>query len=481
MALIICPECGGKLSDKADFCPHCGYNQFKKEEVAKNVSEQEDNVYLNQYIGMTEEELNLLVKQYIVKVYPQLFENDTISQQKDYYCILENVFEALEKVNSENKFLLMKKKYAKIPYLHLALFISTYHYLAISKEYLEKVLDITLTDNYKEIGLHLEVMADDFGEVLVLEENYDKFVKFSPLYHKVRFKEKSLIKGDYIIYQYGSSVDSDQQLSHTHVSLHLGDCCLVEKELRKHIIEKKIWDKTSTTKKSEVSLAKRAVVGGIIAGPVGAMVGVASGIDKKSKSQENSDNTNNYHMEYTNDDSYVLSLTSKIVYGVKFFFVINRNRTNYIKFGNNVYEKMNDLYLELKKNMVSAQEYRQQMYAWVSCYGDINGFTENSDKALECLKSYNLTLYSKIMDKMKEKDEIKEREREKKKSQYLHNIEEKEKWIVVWQDKYNLYKNKKFGEGKKMKDYCYSQVIKFQEEKEALRVALAKLEDNKEK
>lgn len=32
-----------------------------------------------------------------------------------------------------------------------------------------------------------------------------------------------------------------------------------------------------------------------------------------------------------------------------------------------------------------------------------------------------------------------------------------------------------------MKDYCYSQVIKFQEEKEALRVALAKLEDNKEK
>lgn len=249
MALIICPECGGKLSDKADFCPHCGYNQFKKEEVAKNVSEQEDNVYLNQYISMTEEELNLLVKQYIVKVYPQLFENDIISQQKDYYCILENVFEALEKVNSENKFLLMKKKYAKISYLHLALFISTYHYLAISKEYLEKVLDITLTDNYKEIGLHLEVMADDFGEVLVLEENYDKFVKFSPLYHKVRFKEKSLIKGDYIIYQYGSSVDSDQQLSHTHVSLHLGDCCLVEKELRKYIIEKKIWDKTSTTKK----------------------------------------------------------------------------------------------------------------------------------------------------------------------------------------------------------------------------------------
>ena len=24
MALIVCPECGGKLSDKAEYCPHCG-------------------------------------------------------------------------------------------------------------------------------------------------------------------------------------------------------------------------------------------------------------------------------------------------------------------------------------------------------------------------------------------------------------------------------------------------------------------------
>ena len=25
MALIVCPECGGKVSDKASACPHCGY------------------------------------------------------------------------------------------------------------------------------------------------------------------------------------------------------------------------------------------------------------------------------------------------------------------------------------------------------------------------------------------------------------------------------------------------------------------------
>ena len=27
MALIACPECGGKLSDKAFACPYCGYPQ----------------------------------------------------------------------------------------------------------------------------------------------------------------------------------------------------------------------------------------------------------------------------------------------------------------------------------------------------------------------------------------------------------------------------------------------------------------------
>ena len=25
MALMICPECGGQVSDKAHTCPHCGY------------------------------------------------------------------------------------------------------------------------------------------------------------------------------------------------------------------------------------------------------------------------------------------------------------------------------------------------------------------------------------------------------------------------------------------------------------------------
>ena len=25
MALMLCPECGGQVSDKAHTCPHCGY------------------------------------------------------------------------------------------------------------------------------------------------------------------------------------------------------------------------------------------------------------------------------------------------------------------------------------------------------------------------------------------------------------------------------------------------------------------------
>ena len=35
MALIECPECGGKVSDKAPSCIHCGYplQESKKEEV----------------------------------------------------------------------------------------------------------------------------------------------------------------------------------------------------------------------------------------------------------------------------------------------------------------------------------------------------------------------------------------------------------------------------------------------------------------
>lgn len=30
MALIICPICGGKLSDKANICPHCKYTVGEK-------------------------------------------------------------------------------------------------------------------------------------------------------------------------------------------------------------------------------------------------------------------------------------------------------------------------------------------------------------------------------------------------------------------------------------------------------------------
>lgn len=37
MSLIICPECEGKVSDKADLCPHCGYLINKKVQKLYNV------------------------------------------------------------------------------------------------------------------------------------------------------------------------------------------------------------------------------------------------------------------------------------------------------------------------------------------------------------------------------------------------------------------------------------------------------------
>lgn len=476
MALIVCPECGGKLSDKADFCPHCGYNQFKREEkIADYVNCEEKNIYDNEYMNITEVELNSLVEQCITKIYPQLFGKDIISQQKEYLKKIDDIFDVLEKINSKNELLLMNKKYKKVPYLHLALYLSTSQYLAISKNYLETILDSTFSDSYEEIGLHLETMNDDFGEVFILEEKYEDFLEFSSLYHKIRFREKNSMQGTYIIYQYGSSVDKEHQLCNTHISLHLGDCCLVDKELKKHTIEKIVWDSSPNTKKTESDLVKRAVVGGVIAGSVGAMVGVASGIDKNLKSQDNI--ADNYHIEYINDDSYIISLTSNIVWGIKFSFLINKHRTNYIKFNDVVYEKMDELYIELKKNMLLAQQYRQQMYAWMSIYNDMSQFKENSDKALECLKIYDPSLYDQLIEEMKEKRNNEIAEKEKKKKQYMLSIEEKEKRISEWQDKYDLYKNKKFGEGKKMKDYCYSQLVRFQEEKESLKEALAKLEE----
>lgn len=473
MALLKCPECGGNVSDKADCCPHCGYIRFKQEKKVDYVSSKEKN----KYIGMTEEELNSLIEQYIAQVYPQLFGKDMISQKEEYLYILEDIFEALGKINSKSKLLLMERKYAKVPYLHLALYLSTSQYLAISKRYLENVINTITLDEYKEIGLHLEVMADDFGEVLVLEENYDKFLEFSSIYHKIRFKEKESIQGDYIIYQYGSSINDEHQLCNTHTPIHLGDCRFVDKEMKPNTIERIVYDSPITNKQPKVNFAKRAAIGGIVGGTVGAIVGVASGIDKNSKVQNS--NTINYHIEYKNDDSYILSLTSNIVFGVKFSFLINENRTNYVKFDNVVYEKMDELYIVLKKKMLLAQRYRQQMYAWVKVFNNINGFKENSDKALECLKSYNDILYKEIIEEINEKENARLEEKEKRKNQYLLSIEKKEKIISEWQDKYEIYKNKKFGEGKKMKEYCRAQLEKYREEEEELKESLAKLERDK--
>lgn len=40
MALIKCPECGNKVSDKANACPKCGYPNNKKETTDKDLSEE---------------------------------------------------------------------------------------------------------------------------------------------------------------------------------------------------------------------------------------------------------------------------------------------------------------------------------------------------------------------------------------------------------------------------------------------------------
>ena len=38
MALIKCKECGAEISDKADFCPRCGYKNLTEQPVTENVS-----------------------------------------------------------------------------------------------------------------------------------------------------------------------------------------------------------------------------------------------------------------------------------------------------------------------------------------------------------------------------------------------------------------------------------------------------------
>ena len=37
MALIDCPECGGKYSDTTIYCPHCGYVEYEEEHVTEGI------------------------------------------------------------------------------------------------------------------------------------------------------------------------------------------------------------------------------------------------------------------------------------------------------------------------------------------------------------------------------------------------------------------------------------------------------------
>lgn len=42
MALLKCPECGGKVSSDAKHCLHCGYN-MENVDVQKNIEEQQEH------------------------------------------------------------------------------------------------------------------------------------------------------------------------------------------------------------------------------------------------------------------------------------------------------------------------------------------------------------------------------------------------------------------------------------------------------
>lgn len=55
MALIICPECGGKISDQADKCIHCGYPLKKINKISLKC-DKENNIYVykNNLYNLTE-------------------------------------------------------------------------------------------------------------------------------------------------------------------------------------------------------------------------------------------------------------------------------------------------------------------------------------------------------------------------------------------------------------------------------------------
>lgn len=63
MALINCPECNKEISDKASFCPHCGYPLNNKDDIALTNNNCTYNVILQNYNGNKIEKMKSLREQ----------------------------------------------------------------------------------------------------------------------------------------------------------------------------------------------------------------------------------------------------------------------------------------------------------------------------------------------------------------------------------------------------------------------------------
>lgn len=59
MALIRCPECRKKISEHAEYCPHCGFS-FKQEDLARYKQTLEKRRLQNEEINRKSTKLHLI-------------------------------------------------------------------------------------------------------------------------------------------------------------------------------------------------------------------------------------------------------------------------------------------------------------------------------------------------------------------------------------------------------------------------------------